>query len=234
MESNMRPLTYLEIGAAVALVIAGALGLHFWEQKEKAIAVAEATQKAQDTLQKQFAQQVTDLQKQIADRDAQYQADRKAEDARFAQAQNPTQIAALVAQVMGLKQPITITTPPPTAANPNPAPIAQVSTLDAPQVKAYLQDCESCKLERTKMQADAADREAQAKLAQQTIDSLKKENLLLTTELKGGSVWKRVGKTLLVSLCAGGGGYAASPRGAVAAGIGAGFGAIACTIAVRK
>jgi hypothetical protein len=195
---NLTPLltTKLEIGAAVALVVVSGIALREHDQHIKEAAVAAAVVQTEKQAQATYQQQVSDLAKQMADREAQYQADKKAADARFQQAASPAQIASLVAQLMGLKQPIQIVQPLPTAANPNPAPIAEVSTLDAPQVKAYVQQCEECKLNLSKATADAADRQAQANLAQLQIASLQKENTALTIEAHGGTVWQRTKRAL--------------------------------------
>jgi hypothetical protein len=63
-------------------------------------------------------------------------------------------------------------------------------------VKAYVQACEECKLNLSKTQADLADRQKQAELAQQTIDSLKKDNSVLTAAVKGGTVLQRTLRTM--------------------------------------
>ena len=188
--------TRLELGAAAALIVVGGIALHEHDAHIKEQAVAQAVVDTQTKLQQTYAQQVSDLAKQMADRDAAYKQQVQSLESKFQRAQTPTDIAQLVAQLMGLKQPIVVTTPAPTADNPHPAPIAQVSTLDAPQVKAYVESCETCKLNLSKATADAADRQAQANLAQLQIDSLKKENTALTIEARGGSTWTRTKKAL--------------------------------------
>ena len=185
-----------EIAATVLVLLLAAIGLHAYISEREDRIRAEVTVQAQQSVQKQLGQQISDLQKQIADRDAEYKADKKAQDTKFQQAASPQQIASLVAQLMGLKQPIQIVQPLPTATNPNPAPIAQVSTLDAPAVKSYLEQCETCKLQLPKLQLDLADRQKQAELAQQQIESLKKENSSLQTAVKGGTVIQRTLRTV--------------------------------------
>src|SRR5207247_62219 len=81
-------------------------------------------------------------------------------------------------------------TPQPTAENPHPTPVAQVPEIDFPQVKAYAQDCEACKLQLPKLQADLADRAKQAELAQGQIDSLKQERESWKVAARGGT-WKQ-------------------------------------------
>jgi hypothetical protein len=224
--------TRLEISAVLAVVVVGVIALKEHDAKIKEQAVAQAVVDTAKKDQATYAQQVSDLAKQMADRDAAYQQQMRALDTRLQQAQSPGQIATLAAQVMGLKQPIQIIQPAPTAENPHPAPVAEVSTLDAPQVKAYVQQCEECKLNISKATADAADRQAQANLAQLQIDSLKKENTALVVQAKGGTVLKRTLKILKVAACATAGGAAggASGKGAIPAAIGAGAGAVACSL----
>lgn len=193
----------LEIAAAVLAALVGAVGLFAYQAERENRIRAEATTQAQKDVQKQIAQQVSDLAKQMSDRDALYKEQLSSLQARLSQAQSPQQIATLVAKVMGLKQPIQITTPLPTPQNPNPQPVAQVSLQDAPQVKAYVQTCEECKLNLVKTQADLADRAKQAELAQQTIDSLKKEKTSLQQALKGGTWAERAKKTTKVGAIGG-------------------------------
>jgi hypothetical protein len=224
--------TKLEAGAIIGLVVIGGIALHEHDSKIREQAVAQAVVDTQTKLQQTYAQQVSDLAKQMADRDAAYQQQMRALDTRLQQAQSPGQIATLAAQVMGLKQPIQIIQPAPTAENPHPAPVAEVSTLDAPQVKAYVQQCEECKLNLSKATADAADRQAQAALAQKQITSLQTKNAALVVQAKGGTVLKRTLKILKVAACATAGGAAggASGKGAIPAAIGAGAGAVACSL----
>jgi hypothetical protein len=186
----------LKIELTIALVLLGALGVgaKVWLDEHDNRIKAEASVAAQAQLQQQYQQQVSDLAKRIDAREAAYNAQSEQLKTQFQQASTPQQTAQLVASLMGLKTPITITTPSPTAATPNPQPVAQVSAIDFPQAKAYIQECEQCKLERLNFQADAADRQAQAALAQKQIDSLKKENASLQTAVKGGSFFQRLGK----------------------------------------
>jgi len=116
-----------------ALAVSGYVGER--ERRIKAETVAET----QAAIQKGLTNQIANLQKQMAERDSQYQSNLKTLDAKFSSAQSPQAVALLVSQLMGLKQPIQVVTPLPTVENPHPIPIAQVSTLDAPAVRDYLQ-----------------------------------------------------------------------------------------------
>lgn len=175
---------------SLVLLLAGAV--FAYERTKQDLVRSESVQQAQNALQKQLSDQISGLEKQMADRQAAYGQQIKSLERRIQAAQSPAQIAALVAQVMGLKQPIQITTPAPTATNPTPQPVAQVSLSDAPQVKAYVNECETCKLLVPKVQADLADREKQMALAQKEIDSLKVQRDAAVKATKGGSWMRRL------------------------------------------
>jgi type II secretory pathway pseudopilin PulG len=155
---------------------------------------AEAQTKAQQAVQVQIQQQMEQYQKQMADRDVAYQKGLQDLETRFQKAATPDQVAVLVTQLMGLKQPIQIVTPTPTKENPNPQPQAVVPQIDFPQAKSYIQNCEECSAARTKLQQDAADRAAQMALAQKQIESLKVERDTWKTTAKGGTTLQRTWK----------------------------------------
>jgi len=231
----VRPLTYIELGAAALVVIVGAVALHEHDAHIREEAVSEAVQKAQGDYQKELQKLNQDLDGKIKARDDQHAQETKDLQEQFANAaKSNAQMAALLQKLSGAPQPFVITTPAPTAANPNPTPSVSIPQQDFPSVIQYAKTCEQGKLDLTKCQADTADRAVQTANAQKEIDSLKKENKDLADDVKGGSWIKRTGRALLVAACAGGGGYAASPRGATAAGIGAAAGAVVCTVATRR
>jgi len=188
--------TRLEVGAIAVALLIGVVALKEHDDKVRQQAVAQAVVDTAKKDQATYAQQVSDLAKQMDARDATYQASLKSLQGQFQAAATPAQIAQLVSTLMGLKQPLTVVTPAPTAANPNPQSVVQVPQVDFPQAKSYIQDCETCKLNLSKVTADAADRQAQANLAQLQIDSLKKENTALAVEAKGGTTWHRTVKAL--------------------------------------
>jgi hypothetical protein len=188
--------TRLEIGAVVTALAIGLIALHEHDAKIREQAVAQAVVDTQKQVQADADKKISDLAKQMDARDAAYKLQLETLSTRFQTAATPQQLAALATSLMGLKTPIQILSPAPTAQNPNPQPVAQISLADAPQAKAYLQDCEQCRIDRAKLTADAADRQAQANLAQLQIDSLKKENTALAVEVKGGSVLHRTIKAL--------------------------------------
>jgi hypothetical protein len=151
----------------------------------------EAEAATEAAVQKGLVQQISDLEKQMAARDAAYQGELQTLNSKFQSASTPTQIAQLLAQVMGLKQPVTITVPSATPQDPHPSAIAQVPEIDFPQAKAYVQDCELSKLSNTKCQADLADRIAQQALAERQIASLKDERDSWKVAAKG-TRWQRI------------------------------------------
>lgn len=195
---NLTPLltTKFEIGAVAIALSLGGLYLHEHDQKIKEQAVAQATVDTQKVAQAQFQGQIADLTKQLDARDLAYKQQLETLNSKFQTAATPQQLAVLVSSLMGLKTPIQITTPPATSQNPNPQPVAVVQASDFPQAKSYIQDCEQCKADRAKLQADTADRQAQANLAQLQIDSLKKENTALMVEAHGGTTWQRTKRAL--------------------------------------
>jgi hypothetical protein len=186
----------LEIAAVVTALVLCVVGGRMWLEEHDARLRAEESSKAQQAVQADARAEIAAIQKQMADRDAAYQAQLQTLNTKFSQAASPDQIAQLVTQLMGLKQPIQILTPAPTAQNPNPQPVAQVPLVDAPQAKAYLQDCEECKAARVKLQADVADREQQMAAAQKQIDSLKTERDTWEKTAKGGTKLQRIGRAM--------------------------------------
>lgn len=132
-------------GGVAALILAGWL-VTAWvgerENRVRAEATAAANKNAQAIIDQHDAQNKATLDAFVKSQQAQMDALNK----RLDQVKTPQDLAPLVEQLMGLQKPITFVTPPATPSNPNPAPVAQVPTEDAPQVKAYVQACETCKL----------------------------------------------------------------------------------------
>lgn len=180
----------LEIAAAVLVSLAGAIGLFAYQAERENRIRAEATTQAQKDVQKQIAQQVSDLQKQMADRDSVYQQQLQQLDKRFQVATSPQQVAALFSQLLALPKPITVVTPQPTAENPHPEPVAQIPQIDFPQAKSYIQECENCKLQLPKLQADLADTKTKLDLQVKTTASVQKESDKWKITAEGGT-WKQ-------------------------------------------
>lgn len=243
-----KTIAYLAGAIAAAVVV---LLIVSWIRSEFDLAKAEATTAAQKDYQDQLNKQIASLaenQKQIAAMVTQVQQEEKRRldeiDAKFKQAQSPQDVAKLVESIMQLKQPITFVTPPATAENPHPAPVAQISAENTPQVKAYVQGCEECKvkLESAGKQIEQAAKAAQnfqsqLDLKDLTIDSKDKEIGKWRDAAEGGSKWQRFKRALKVIGCASAGGAV----GAVAGGrevsgrsaggaIGAAGGAMVCSL----
>jgi hypothetical protein len=201
---------YTKIGLAVAGLGLGALAVSGYVAERERRVKAETVAAAEAAVQKGLVQQISDLEKQMAARDAAYQGELQTLNSKFQSASTPTQVAQLLAQVMGLKQPVTITVPSTTPQDPHPSAIAQVPEIDFPQAKAYVQDCETCKLQLPKLQADLADRIAQQALAQRQIASLKDERDSWKVAAKGGTWKQRAWKATKLLVIGGAVGYIAA------------------------
>jgi hypothetical protein len=207
-------------GAVAIVAIVGAIGYHL---RSVDVAKAEAKAAAQETI-------VAAAEKRMADRDAETKQTIAALlSQKSTPATTPTQIVERIPTYFPQLQP---------SLQPQVNPqTGQIDTskppnlvFDAPQAKLLndtLVDCKVCQVERDKVKADLAD------LKTNVIPAKDKEIKNWRDAAKGGSIWKRVGKVALAAGCAAGGGYAASPRGSKAAAIGAGAGAVVCSLAWR-
>jgi len=137
----------------IAETVAGAAGILIvgwlvfsWVNAREARARAEATEAANKNALAIIEQHDAANRAQLDAFVKSQQAQMDAMNSRFDQAKSAPDIAALVQQIMALQKPITFVTPPATPENPHPQPVAQVPVEDAPQVKAYVQACETCKL----------------------------------------------------------------------------------------
>jgi hypothetical protein len=198
----------IEIGAVVVLLALASFLFKNWLDAHDAQKQAEATVKAQETVIAQNEKRMKDLQdaddaraKQLLQQVADMQS-------RFGQAQTPTQIAALVAQIMGLKTPVQMVTPPATAEDPHPQPVAQVSQADAPQVKAYVEVCEECKLKLPAAQAQVESLKSQQQLAGQQLSAVENERDAWKKAARG-TFWSNAKKGLRWLAIGGGIGVAA-------------------------
>jgi hypothetical protein len=181
------------LGAIVAVCLLG-LGAYEWIQEHDQRIKAQAIVQAQQAAQQTFAEQLKTLSAQQAQFQAEQNQKLVAMQAQFAKSNTPTEIAALVAQIMGLKQTPVIVTPAPTPENPHPTPVAEVPISEAPTVKAYVQKCQECdlRLQTATEQLQAASQ--RENLMTQTAQSKDKEIATLQVAVKGGTVLQRVGK----------------------------------------
>lgn len=199
-ETSMTWETKLKIALVIIALAAMTLLIAGWLEARNAEEKAEATSEQQALIIKQANDSIAALQKQEAAREAATAIQLADLQSKFNQAQSPQQIATLVAQVMGLKQPVIITTPAATPQNPNPQPIAQVPTSDAPQVKAYVQACEACKVQLPAVQAQVESLQSQQKLAGQQLSAMQNERDAWQKAAKG-TWWtntKRAAKFLAI------------------------------------
>lgn len=201
----------LELLAGAVLFAAAVFLFLNWLDARDAKTKAEATVAAQQTVIAQAQAQMKQLQENDAAREQKLAQQLADTQRQFAQAQSPQQIAALVAQVMGLKQPVTFVTPPATPGNPNPQPIAQVPTADAPQIKQYVQDCEECKQKLPVAQAEVVSLKSQLSLAGQNLSAMQNERDTWKKAAKGtfwsntkkAAKWLTIGGgATVVALCA--------------------------------
>lgn len=186
----------------ILVILLGIGGVAYIDSREaiiKAQASEAATKSALSTIAEHDAAaklQLDAKDKEIADLQSKLTT-------QFNAAKSPQDIASLVAQLMSLQKPITFVTPPATASNPNPQPLAQVPVVDAPQVKAYVQACEQCKL-------DLESAKAKLTYQDQLISNDKmalaaKDNEIKTWKVAAkGSFWGNTKKIIKYSVIGGG------------------------------
>jgi hypothetical protein len=91
---------------------------------------------------------------------------------------------------MNLPQPIKIATPPATPYNPTPQPVAEVPLPDAPQAKAFVQQCQECALKLSAAQKESAITTQQLTAAKQQLTLTQKDRDTWKRAATGGS-WPR-------------------------------------------
>jgi hypothetical protein len=85
-------------------------------------------------------------------------------------------------------------TPPATIENPHPQPVAQVPAEDAPQLKAYVQACEECKIKLPSITSQLGKSEQEKQLLANDLLQRTQERDQWKTAAKGGSTWQRIKK----------------------------------------
>lgn len=198
-----------EIAFAIALLVAIAFVFVNWLDARDAQTKAQAIVAAQQTVIVQAQEQMKQLQADDTAREQKLTQQLEDTQRQFSQAQSPQQIAALVGQIMGLKQPVTFTTSPPTIANPNPAPVAQVSTVDAPQIKAYVQSCQECLQKLPVVQAQVESLQSQLKISGQELSAQENETTAWKKAAKG-TWWKNTKRAMKWFAIGAGAGVAAA------------------------
>jgi hypothetical protein len=152
-----------------------------WLRAHDAYLRAQSQSTATQSALSQLAKQQSDLAQQLKQSQADQQSQLVALQKQYAKAQSPEQLAALLTAAMNLPQPIKITTPPPTPANPAPEPVAEIPLPDAPQAKAFVESCQQC-------QIDLAAALKQSAISAQQSAALKQQ---LTLTEKDRDTWKR-------------------------------------------
>ena len=179
-------------GAGTGLLITvGVVGAEYIKAREDQ-ARAEERSKANQQLIDQLTKQQNDFAQQIKDLKAQQAIDLANVQRTFANTQSPQQLAALVAQLMGLKQAPIVFTPQATKENPNPT--AQIELPDAPQVKAYFQSCEECKVNYAAAQKQLVAEQGKTENAQQRLDIMTTDRDQWKRTAQGGSKLQRAVK----------------------------------------
>ena len=173
--------TKLHLILTALLFAAAAFLFSQWLRAHDAYLRADTQSKANQSALTQLAKQQSDLAQQLRQSQADQQSQLATLQKQYAQAQSPEQLATLLTTAMNLPQPIKITTPPPTPANPAPQPVAEIPLPDAPQAKAFVESCQQCQIDL------AASQKQSAITAQQT--AALKQQLTLTE--KDRDAWKR-------------------------------------------
>jgi hypothetical protein len=196
----------VETGIGVVGFIILVIVFWSWLSARDAQVKAEAIQTANEKVIAQNDQQIKLLAGQIDQLKADQARQLATLSATFSRAQTPQDILPLVSKIMELQKPVTFVTPAPTAANPNPQPVAQVPAEDAPQLKAYVQTCEECKIKLPAMTAQLSASEQQKQLLANDLVQRTQERDQWKTAAKGGTTWQRVlkaGKWIAIGAGAG-------------------------------
>ena len=178
-----------------ALLLAfGAFFAYNWLRAHDDYVRAAAQVKADQSTLAQLAKQQSDLAAQLKQTQSEQQAQLSALQKQYAQAQSPEQLAALISSVMNLPQPIRITTPPATAANPTPTPVAEVPLPDAPQAKAFVRACQECQIELATVQRESTIATQQTSDLKQQLALTQRERDTWKRTAQGGSWARRAAK----------------------------------------
>lgn len=186
--------TKLHLALTATLLAIAVFTAHQWLAAHDAYLRANAQSQATQSALTQLAKQQSDLAAQLKQTQADAQSQLTALRQQYANAQSPDQIAALITAAMNLPQPIRITTPPATPANPNPQPVAEVPLPDAPQAKAFVQQCQECSIRLTAAQKESAIAADQLAATRQELTLTQKDRDTWKRAAKGGSWPRRAAK----------------------------------------
>jgi hypothetical protein len=193
----------IEIAVGILCLILAGIGFSSWLGEHDSRLQAQATVAAQKEVFDKAADQIKSIQQADAERDKQTAATIAQLSATALAQKTPQQIASWIPQqVPGLPQPITITVPPSTTANPTPDAVASIPQIDLPKLRDTIESCQVNTLRLNSCLADVASRDSQIKILKETtIPAIEKERDAYKTALKGGTFWqrtKRAGKWLLI------------------------------------
>jgi hypothetical protein len=196
----------LELLAGVLVLIIAAIAGRAWlsehDARLRAESDAHSRQEAFDKAGEQMkAEKAADLE-----RDKQTAASLAQIAAAAAAQRTPAQIASWIPTQLPTPQPITITVPPATPANPTPDAIASIPQADLPALRDSIANCQRATLEATSCKADLASRDREGVLAQKQIEALKGE-VQDWKKAAGKTFWSRTWQYTQIAV-AGGLGYA--------------------------
>jgi hypothetical protein len=196
-----------------AKIVMGILGLlvvaylgFTWLAEHDARMKAEATIAANEKLMKAAEAQSATLKDDIAKRD---QASAEREKAMIDAIRNLKTTAQIVPYVQsnlapGAPQPIVVTVPAATAANPTPDAQLTIPQADLPILRDRLNKCDTDANAILTCRADATSNAQRLELAGEQLSTAERERDAYRLELKGGTFWRRT-KTALMWVAIGGG-----------------------------
>lgn len=183
----------LLVAAAITIVAAGWIGGRSWLVSHDNAVQLAATLSAQ----KQLLEQATSREQH---RDATLAKTLAGIAAAKRKIQTPAEIVAQLPQLLPtLPQPILLTLPKPTTAQPTPDAVASIPHADLKPLYDYVQDCRACQSALSTAQTDLADERAKEA-------ALVTERNAAVKAAKGGTTWlrmKRAAKWLAIGAALG-------------------------------
>jgi len=199
--------------AALVLGVVVVACVSYW-QAQGDLAEMRATSLAQRQLQAEMAKQLAAITQNMKQWHEEQQQKLTTLHDQFRAAQSPEQTARLIERFVGLRQPITVTVPPPTLDQPQPQARAELPAVDLPQLKLYVEECETCRINLETKGKDLGYAEQQQRLLKAQLDSVSRERDTAIRAAKGGSFWQR---------------FRREGKSALGAGAGAAAGAALCS-----
>lgn len=185
----------IEIAAAIAVLIVAVIVFRAWLSEHDARLQAQQTVSTQQTAVDQASTQIKALQDAEAERDKQTAAQIAALQASAAKAVTPEQIAAWIPkQLSAVPQPISISVPPASPANPTPAATASIPEADLAPLRDAITKCQTCSAQLAAAQADDASKTKQLGLTADELTATEKERDAYKQQLAGGTKLERIKK----------------------------------------